>query len=71
MTGEMLLNEDMVISVNALEFICQKALCDYFEDRINPKERAGTLSEGLKITKTTQCPVYNFRKQQPKESIML
>ena len=36
----MLLNEDMVISVNALEFICQKALCDYF-NRINPKEKAG------------------------------
>ena len=76
--GEMLLHEEMVISVNGpkmvhCEAICQEALCDYFKDRINPKERAGHFvrrsenNENYSVSKN----VDNFRKQQPKENIML
>ena len=74
----MLLNEDMVISVKGpkmvhSESICQEALRDYFKDRINPKERAGHFvrrsenNENYSVSKN----VGNFRKQQPKENIML
>ena len=65
----------LAISVNGhkmvhCQAICQEALRDYFKDRINPKERAGHFvrrSENYSVSKN----VDNFRKQQPKENIML
>ena len=77
--GEMLLHEEMVISVNGpkmvdCEAICQEALCDDFIDKLIPrKERAGHFvrrsenNENYSVSKN----VDNFRKQQPKENIML
>ena len=74
----MLLHEEMVISVNGptmmnCESICQEAPRDYFKDIINPKERAGHFvrrsenNENYSVSKG----VHNFRKQEPKENIML
>ena len=74
----MLFHVEMVISVIGpkmvyCESICLEALCDYFKDRNNPKERAGHFvrrsgnNENYSVSKT----VDNFRKQEPNENIML
>ena len=76
--GEMLLHEEMVISVNGpklvhCDSICQEALRDYFKDRINPKERAGHFvrrSQNIENYSVSKS-VDNIRKQGPKKNIML
>ena len=76
--GEILLHEEMVISVNGpklvhCDSICQEALHDYFKDRINPKERAGHFvrrSQNIENYSVSKS-VDNIRKQGPKKNIML